>query len=119
MASFKVSYKHGTKLSVVEVSGLAFAERAPATLEEIRNLTLRHGDRRLLINLLDVVGTMGPQDHHALGLLAVQYLSHLEKVASLVAEDKITRVSEAAAQKKGMQLKVFTNLTEAIDWLVS
>jgi hypothetical protein len=117
--SFKVSYKHGPKLSVVEVSGLAFADRAQATVQEIRDLTLAHGDRRLLINLLDVVGTMGPQEHHALGLLAAQYFGHLERVASLVAEDKITRVSEAAAQKKGMQLRVFTNLTEAIDWLVS
>ena len=117
--AFKVSYKHGPKLAVAEVSGLAFADQAVATLEEIRDQTLANGDKRLLINLLDVVGTLGPKEHQAIGLLAAKYLSHLERVASLVPEDKITRVSEAAAQKKGMQLKVFTNLTEAVNWLIA
>jgi hypothetical protein len=79
---------------------------------------MEHQNRRLLINLLDVVGTLGPQEHRALGMLAVRYLSHLEKVASLVPEDKITRVSEAAAQAQGMQLRVFTNFTQAVAWLV-
>jgi hypothetical protein len=51
-------------------------------------------------------------------LLAYRYLAHLEKVASLVAPEKITRVSEAAAQAKGLQLRVFTQLSDAIDWLV-
>jgi len=39
-------------------------------------------------------------------------------VASLVPEDKITRVSEAAAQQQGLQLKVFTQLTSAVNWLL-
>jgi hypothetical protein len=117
--SFHLTYKHGAAMSVAEVSALAFVESAEPALREIEARTREHRDRRLLINLLDVVGTLGPQEHHAMGLLAVRHLSHLEKVASLVPEDKITRVSEAAAQAGGMQLRVFTQLTDAVSWLLA
>ena len=113
-----VHYTHGPKFGVVEVTSLAFLEIAVPALLEIAEHTRQHGDRRLLINLMDVVGTFGPEQQRDIGLLAHRYLAHLEKVASLVPPDKITRVSEAAAQAQGLQLRVFTELTEAIDWLV-
>ena len=113
-----VHYTHGPSFAAVEVTSLAFVENAEPALREIAARTRQHGDRRLLINLIDVVGTFGPEQHREIGLLAHRYLAHLEKVASLVAPDKITRVSEAAAQAQGLQLRVFTELTEAIDWLV-
>ncbi|MGV3571079.1 MAG: STAS/SEC14 domain-containing protein [Ramlibacter sp.] len=116
--AFKLRYKHGSAMSVVEVTGLAFAEQAQDVIEAIQARTMEHEDRRLLIDLTDVVGTLGPAEHQAIGMLAVRYLSHLERVASLVPEDKITRISEATAQKHGLQLKVFTDLTGAVNWLV-
>lgn len=94
-------------------------ENAEPALREIAARTRQYHDRRLLINLLDVVGTLGTEEQQALGMLAFRYLSHLEKLASLVAPDKITRVSEAVAQAQGMQLRVFTELTDAVAWLVS
>lgn len=109
---------HGPAYAVAEVTALAFLESAEPVLHDIAEQTRRRGDRRLLINLMDVVGTFGPQEQHAIGLLAHRYLSHLEKVASLVPPEKITRVSEAAARSQGMELRVFTVFTEAIDWLM-
>jgi hypothetical protein len=114
-----VHYTHGPVFSVVEVTSLAFLEVAEPALQEIAQRTRQHGDRRLLINLLDVVGTFGPEQQRDIGLLAYRYLSHLEKVASLVPPDKLTRVSEAAARAQGMELKVFSALADAIDWLVA
>lgn len=116
--AFQLRYKHGSAMSVVEVTGLAFADQAQEVVESIQASTMENADRRLLIDLTDVVGTLGPAEHQALGRLAARYLSHLERVASLVPEDKITRVSEATAQKHGLQLKVFTELTSAVAWLV-
>jgi hypothetical protein len=112
-------YTHGPSFSVVEVTALAFLEDAEPALRGIAERTRHHGDRRLLVNLIDVVGTLARDEQRALGLLACQYLSHLEKVASLVAPDKITRVSEAAARAKGLELRVFTDVTEAVGWLVT
>ena len=111
-------YTRGPAFAVVEVIALAFIENAEPVLRDIAERTRRHGDRRLLINLFDVVGTFGPEQQHDIGLLAYRYLSHLEKVASLVPPEKITRVSEAAARAQGMELRVFTRLSEAMDWLM-
>lgn len=116
--NFKLTYRHGPKMALAEVSALAFLESAEPLLREIQARTRENGDRRLLVNLLDVVGTFGPDQQQAIGLLAARYLSHLERVASLVPEDKITHVSEAVAQAQGMQLRVFTNFTDAVSWLV-
>jgi hypothetical protein len=114
-----VHYTHGPSFAVVEVTALAFVEIAIPALHEIADKTRQHKDRRLLINLMDVVGTFGPDQQREIGLLAHKYLGHLEKIASLVPPDKITRVSENAAQSQGLQLRVFTELTDAIDWLMA
>jgi hypothetical protein len=112
-------YTHGPSFAVVEITALAFVENAIPVLVEIAHRTRERGDRRLLINLMDVVGTFGIEQQREIGLLAHQYLSHLERVASLVPPDKITHASELAAQSKGLQLRVFTELGTAIEWLVA
>ena len=106
-------------MALAEVTALAFLESAEPVLRQIEKRTRQHEDKRLLVNLLDVVGTFGPQEQQAIAVLATRHLSHLEKVASLVPEDKITRVSERVAKTAGMQLRVFTNFTEAVAWLVA
>lgn len=110
---------HGPAYAVAEITALAFLESAEPILRDIAAQTKLRRDRRLLINLLDVVGTFGPEEQKQIGLLAHRYLSHLERVASLVPPEKITRVSEAAARAQGMELRVFTQLGEAVDWLVA
>jgi hypothetical protein len=116
--SATLHYTHGPSFGVVEVTSLAFLENAEPAVREIAERTRHHGDRRLLINLMDVVGTFGPDQQREIGILAYRYLAHLERVASLVPPDKLTRVSEAAAQAQGLQLRVFTQLTDAIEWLM-
>jgi hypothetical protein len=112
-------YIHGPTYSVAEVTALAFVEDAEPLLRELAEQTRQHRDRRLLINLIDVVGTFGHDEQQAIGLLAYRYLSHLERVASLVPEEKITRVSESAARARGMELRVFTVFTKAVGWLAA
>ena len=114
-----VHYTPGPAYAVAAVSSLAFIEESLGVLEEISRHTRASGARRLLINLLDVVGTFGAEEQQAIGLLAYRYLSHLEKVASLVPPEKLTRVSEAAARAQGMELRVFTRLPDALDWLLA
>jgi hypothetical protein len=110
-------YTHGPSFAVAEVTALAFAENVEPVLRELAGHTRQHGDRRLLINLMDVVGTFGHDEQKVIGLLAYRYLSHLEKVASLVPQEKITRVSEGAARAQGMELRVFTAFADAVQWL--
>ena len=114
-----VHYTPGPAYAVAEISSLAFIEESVGVLEELARHTRQNGTKRLLINLLDVVGTFGREEQQTIGLLAHRHLAHLERVASLVPEDKITRVSEAAARAQGMELRVFTALPAALEWLTS
>jgi hypothetical protein len=116
--TFKLVYRHGPKMALAEVTALAFLESAEPVLRQIEKRTRQHDDKRLLINLTDVVGTFGPEEQLAIARLATRYLAHLQRVASLVPEEKITRVSEQVARSAGMQLRVFTSFTDAVNWLV-
>jgi hypothetical protein len=96
----------------------------PASLDDFVGLmaslgeqTRRQGDRRILVDLLGVVGDLKFTDHFQLGSQAAQLLRHLDKLASVVPADKITRTSEKVAQKQGFQLRVFTTVEEAARWL--
>lgn len=114
-----VHFHPGPAFAVAEISSLAFLESIEEVARELEQQTRRAGSRRLLINLLDVVGTFGPEEQRRIGLLAWKHLAHLEKVASLVPPEKITRVSEGAARAQGLELRVFTSLPDAIDWLMA
>ena len=114
-----VHYTPGPAYDVAAVSALAFIEESVGVLEDLSRHTRASGARRLLINLLDVVGTFGRDEQLTIGLLAHRHLAHLERVASLVPEEKLTRVSEAAARAQGMELRVFTSLPDALAWLTS
>lgn len=96
----------------------------PASLDDFVELmttlgeqTRRNGDKRVLVNLLGVEGELKFTDHFQLGSQAAQLLRHLDKLASVVPPDKITRTSEKVALKQGFQLRVFTSEDEAVRWL--
>lgn len=112
-------FTNGPAYAAAEITALAFLENTEPVLRELAALTRRYGTRRLLVNLLDVVGTFGPQEQQAIGLLAHRYLAHLDKLASLVPPDKLTRVSETAARAQGLELRVFTQFTDAVEWLTT
>lgn len=48
-----------------------------------------------------------------IGLAVAKQLGHLEKVATLVPTEKITRASEEGARDQGMRLRVFADLPRA------
>lgn len=76
-----------------------------------------HGDKRVLVDLLDVENNFKFTDHFQIGEAAAKHLKHLERLASIVPASQITRTSEKVARKQGLQLRVFTSMTEAIRWL--
>lgn len=42
---------------------------------------------------------------------------HLAKVALLVAPQRVTRISERAARRAGVNMRVFDSLVQAVEWL--
>jgi hypothetical protein len=117
--AFRLTVTRSPTMALAQLTALASADEAEMIVREIAAETADHGDKRLLIDLTDVVGTFDADTHRLLGELVHRHLSHLERIASLVPEDKITRVTEQAAQARGVQLRVFTELTVAVEWLLA
>jgi hypothetical protein len=103
--------------SSLKVTGVAALTDFVELIQTMGARTEREGIRRVLVDLLEVEGELRFTDHFQLGERAAQQLRHLERIASLVPLDRITRTSEKVAARQGLQLRVFTSMTEAIRWL--
>ncbi len=101
----------------VKVSGPATLPEFVAFIAEFGAESHRHGDKRVLVDLLEVQNRFRFTDHFQIGEAAARELKHLERLASIVPASQITRTSEKVAVKHGLQLRVFTSMTEAIRWL--
>lgn len=101
----------------VTITGPASLDDFVGLMTTIGEQTRRQGDSRVLVDLLGVEGDLKFTDHFQLGSQAAQLLRHLDRMASVVPADKITRTSEKVALKQGFQLRVFTSVEEATRWL--
>jgi hypothetical protein len=101
----------------VEVTGPASLADFIRLIADVAAQTRAHGDRRVLVDLLGVQGELKFTDHFQMGQEVGQRLRHLERLASVVPEDKITRTSEKVALTQGVQLRVFTSMKDAIQWV--
>jgi len=101
----------------VKVSGPATLADFVAFIAEFGAESHRHGDKRALVDLLDVENHFKFTDHFQIGEAAAKELKHLERLASVVPANQITHTSEKVAVKQGLQLRVFTSMSEAIRWL--
>lgn len=98
--------------------------RGPAVLadfeEALAHLRVRSrldGWTRSLFDLRQVHGALTFTEQFLLGEMAVKYMDHLDRVASLVPPERITRTSEQVARAQGMQLRIFTDEQAARAWL--
>ena len=73
--------------------------------------------RRALFDLRGVRTLTSFTDHYAVGEETARQLGHLQRIASLVPADRLTRASEKTAQQSGANLRVFTDEADAIAWL--
>ena len=101
----------------VKITGTASLADLVDFIAELGRSTREWGDKRVLVDLLGVENKFRFTDHFQIGEEAARQLKHLERLASVVPEDQITHTSEKVALKKGLQLRVFTSMTDAIRWL--
>jgi len=115
---FEVRVSRNPEFVLVEVSGPASMAELAALIVTMSEQTRTAGDKRAVVNLLGVVGTLSFTDHFQIGHHVSRQMRHLERLASVVPPDKITRTSEKVATSMGMNLRVFTRLEEALAWIV-
>jgi hypothetical protein len=86
-------------------------------IAELGSQSRARGDKRLLVDLQHLANKFRFTDHFQIGEEAARQFQHLERLASVVPAEQITRTSEKVAVKRGLRLRVFTSMDEAIDWL--
>ena len=114
---FDIRIRRLREFTSLKVTGRASLADFVDLITRMGEETRRCGDRRVLVDLLEVQGDLKFTEHFQIGEEAARGLRHLQKVASVVPEEKITRTSEKVALMQGLQLRVFTSMTEAIHWL--
>ena len=70
-----------------------------------------------LVDLRGVVTQYSQLEQFRIGEEAASSLSHMDKIASVVPPERITRMSEKAAQRNGVNVRVFDDERAAIVWL--
>lgn len=105
----------------LQVDGTGAAELQPLLLliKALRPETRAHGDTRLLFNLAQLRGELSFSGHFLLGEYVVRHLAHLDRIASVVRPETITRTSERVARAQGVRLRVFDSMPEALAWLLA
>lgn len=115
--SFEVSVHRLPEFVSVKVTGPVTLDDYLRLIETMAEESRRLHDRRMLVDQLGIEGELKFTDHFRIGEEVARHLQHLEKLASVVPADKITHTSEKVALRQGMQLRVFTSISEAIHWL--
>ena len=76
-------------------------------------------EHKVLFDLRGVATPYTPAEQFRVGEEAAASLSHMDRIASVVPPDRVTRVSEKAAQRNGTNVRVFDDEAAAIAWLRS
>ena len=90
-----------------------------AALDELSQSTKKRPVLGILVDLRVVSPVPGMVEQAIFGEHLAQKLLHARRVATLVAEGGKTGYSERVARRLGLELKVFTSETEALEWLES
>jgi hypothetical protein len=117
--TFSISMLRSPVFVAFTVSGPASIKNFVELMTTVEHETLYWSDRRALMDLREVDGRLTATEQVFLGELVAQNFPHLERMASVVATDKITRNSEKAAQQLGSNLRVFVSREEAEAWLAA
>jgi hypothetical protein len=76
-------------------------------------------DDKVLVDLRGVVTPFSLPEQFRIGEEAAASLSHMRRIASVVPPERITRVSEKAARRNGVNVRVFDDEPHAIAWLAA
>ena len=86
-------------------------------IEVAAKQTLAERDRCGLVDLRGVTGRLSFTDQFFIGDVVGQKLTHLAKLATLVADDPQSYTSPKVATRKGVNIRTFAIEDEAIGWL--
>jgi len=87
-------------------------------IQRLGDFTRESGDTRLLFDLLGMEGEVPFTGQIQTGEQVVLSMSHLQRIASVVPRDRLTRTSEKVARAQGVKLQIFVSRPAAVGWLL-
>ncbi|MBC5768510.1 hypothetical protein [Ramlibacter albus] len=114
---FTVTVRREPRYVLFTVAGHASLKNYFDIIEQARTET--RADTLAMVDLRGVIGRLHVSDQLFIGETVVEKLSHLQRLATVVADDPATYNSEKAASAKGFALRTFASPEEAQAWLLS
>jgi hypothetical protein len=111
-------FARGTHIEA-RVEGIVSAQAWETMLTQLHRELEAHNHDRLLLDLFGLLGFLAEADRRAVGALMAAQLVSMRKVAAAIHAHKITGVVQAEAQRLGLDLQLFPDRQQAIDWLLS
>ncbi|RYF41547.1 MAG: hypothetical protein EOO25_09535 [Comamonadaceae bacterium] len=87
-------------------------------IQRLGDFTRESGDTRLMFDLLGMEGEVPFTGQIQTGEQVVLSMGHLQRIASVVPRDRLTRTSEKVARAQGVQLQIFVSRPAAVEWLL-
>lgn len=115
---FDVTVQRSPGYARYAVSGRTSLSRFARLIAGIAEDVDQFEDDRVLVDLRSVSGRLSTSEQQMVGELIAAALPMVFKLASIVPAGEITRNSERAAVKAGLQVKVFDNEAGALAWLL-
>jgi len=104
---------------LAQVGGLVSMPAWQRVLRELDDTLSGKPKDRLVLNLTQLVGWLGVPERTEVGALMATHLRHMKKVALFIQPEKITGVVQAEAQRRGLELRLFSEYDAAISWAAS
>lgn len=115
--SFDVALVDTAHFMRVAVSGRPSLEELLSMIHLLGVESETWQEDRVLVDLRGVATPFTRPEQFRIGEEAAASLLHMERIASLVLPERVTRVSEKAAQRNGANVRVFDDEAAAVAWL--
>ena len=116
---FTVTLERKPRYVRFTVTGPASLKNYFDLIEQARRETLASGDTLAMVDLHGVVGRLHVSDQKFIGETVVDKLSHMKRIATVVADAPESYDSPKTAQAMGFDLRSFRTVAEGEGWLLA
>jgi hypothetical protein len=101
-----------------EITGKYSLDKGEKIIEKIHDQCVEKKINKLLLDITKKEGVIPTMDRFDLGELIAKLFPYKIKFAVIAQKDQIDKFSETVAFNRGARLMIFSDKTEALEWLL-
>lgn len=117
MLQFRIEPQAGYIL--VRLAGLVSLPAWQTALGDVEVALAPVPGNRVVVDLTGLLGYLGVPERQAVGALMAAHFRRMQRVALVVQAEKITDVVRSEAGRRGLELRLFPQLEEAVGWVTA